>query len=86
MARQEDTCWNCEAMWDYRSSGRNAQRVIFGGPALSDGGDQPPVPVMIGEARAVARARLDVDRLADEGGCLAAEASQRSGAQVAAVR
>jgi hypothetical protein len=87
MARQEDTCWSCDAVWDYRSSRRNAQRLIFGGHAArSDGGEQPPAPVMIGEAHAVARARLDVDRPADEGGSLAAEASRRSGTQVAAVQ
>jgi hypothetical protein len=31
MARQEDTCWSCEAAWDYRRSARrNAERVIPG--------------------------------------------------------
>jgi len=86
MARQEDTCWSCEAIWDYRSSRRNAPRVIFGGHAARpDRGDQPPAPVMIGDARAVARARLDEDRPEDEGGSLAAQGSRRSGTQIAAV-
>ena len=85
MARQEDT--RCEAVWDYRSSRRNAQRLMFGGHAARpDGGDQPPAPVMMGEARAVARARPDEDRLAEEGGSLAAEGSRRVGARVAAVQ
>jgi hypothetical protein len=87
MARQKDTCWSCEAIWDYRSSDPNAQRRIFGGDAARpDRGDQPPAPVMIGEARAAARARPDVDRLVDEDGSLAAEGSRRIGAQVAAVQ
>jgi predicted amidophosphoribosyltransferase len=30
MACQEDTCWNCGAVWDYRSEQRNASRVIPG--------------------------------------------------------
>jgi hypothetical protein len=34
MARQEDTCWSCEAAWDYRRSARrHAQRAIPGGHA-----------------------------------------------------
>jgi len=87
MARQEDTCWSCEAIWDYGSARRNAQRLIFGADAARpDRGDQPPAPVMIGEARAVAGARLDVDRLGGEGGSFAAEGSRRIGAQVAAVQ
>ena len=27
MARQEDTCWSCEATWDYRSTERSAWRA-----------------------------------------------------------
>jgi hypothetical protein len=31
MARQEGTCWSCEAAWDYRRPARrNAERVIPG--------------------------------------------------------
>ena len=87
MARQEDTCWSCEGAWDYRSARRNGQRVIPGGPAARpDGGDQPPALAVIGEMRAVAQARLDVDHLADEGGSLAAEGSRRICAQIAAVQ
>jgi hypothetical protein len=83
MARQEDTCWSCEAAWDYRSARPNALRVILGGGAGGpDGGDQPPGRAVIADARA----RLDVDHLADEGGSLAARASRRVGAQIAAVQ
>jgi hypothetical protein len=28
MARQEDTCWSCEAAWDYRSARRSACRAM----------------------------------------------------------
>jgi hypothetical protein len=87
MARQEHTCWSCEAAWDYRSARPNVRRVIPGGHARRpDGGDQPSTPAVIGEAPVVAQARLDVDRLADEGGGLAAEGSRRIGAQIAAVQ
>jgi hypothetical protein len=88
MARQKDTCWSCEAIWDYRSSSRTAQRLTSGGHAArADRGDQPPAPVLIGEARAAARARLEVNRPEDEeGGSLAAEGSRRIGAQIAAVQ
>ncbi|HET7049088.1 MAG TPA: hypothetical protein VFI54_12570 [Solirubrobacteraceae bacterium] len=61
MARQEDTCWSCEAQ-------------------------RRPAPAAIGKALAVAQARLDVDRWADEGGSLAAEESRRVGARIAAVQ
>jgi hypothetical protein len=87
MARQEDTCWSCEAIWDYRSARRNAQRVIFGGHASRpDHRDQPPALAVIGDARAVAQGRPDVDRLGDKGGSLAAPGSRRIGAQIAAVQ
>jgi hypothetical protein len=87
MARQEDMCWSCEAAWDYRSARRSAWRVIPGGDAARpDGKDQPPAPAVIAEALAVAQARLDVDRWADEGGRLAAEGSRRTGARIAAVQ
>ena len=65
--------------WDDRSATRNAWRVIPGCRAAGPGGeDQPPAPAVIaviGEARAVAHARLDVDHLADEGGRLTARGS-----------
>ena len=86
MGRQEDTCWSCEAAWDYRSARPNVMRLIPGGHAARpDGRDQPSAPAVSGKARAVAQARLDVDRLADEGGSLAAERSRRIGAQIASV-
>ena len=86
MARQEDTCWSCEAAWDYRSGRRNGLRAIPAGHAAgAGGGDQPPEPAVIGDARVVARARPDLDRLAGEGGSLAGEGSRRVGAGIAAV-
>jgi hypothetical protein len=87
MARQEDACWSCEAAWDYRSATRNVRRMIPAGRAAGPGGgDQPPAQAVIGEARAVAQARLDVDYLADEGRSLAADGSRRVGARIAAVQ
>ena len=86
MARQEDTCWSCEAAWDYRAARRSAWHAIPAGDAARpDGGDQLPAPAIIGEARAVGQARRDADRWANEGGSLAAEGS-RAGARVAAVQ
>ncbi|HET6869859.1 MAG TPA: hypothetical protein VFH80_28360 [Solirubrobacteraceae bacterium] len=87
MARQEDSCWNCEAVWDHRSARTSVGRVIPGGHAARPyGGDQPSAPAVSGAARTIAQARPDLDRLADEGCTSAAEGSQRIGAQIALVR
>jgi hypothetical protein len=87
MARQQYTCWSCGAAWDDRTATRRARRVIHSGDAARPCvGDQPPAPVVIGEAHAVAQARLDVDRWADEGGSVADEGSRRVGARIAAVQ
>lgn len=67
MARQEDTCWNCGAAWDYRLATHSPLRVIRGRAA-----ERPDT------ARRVAQAQHDVDRWADEGGRVAAEASTRT--------
>ena len=86
MARQEDTCWSCEAAWDHRSARPNVVRMMPAGHAARpDGGDQPTAPAVSGEAGAVAQARLDLDHLADEGR-LAAEESGCIGAQTVAVQ
>jgi hypothetical protein len=47
MARQEDTCWSCEAAWDYRSATRNAGRVIPDGHAARPGGGGQPSPLAL---------------------------------------
>src|SRR5690242_12065279 len=49
-------------------------------PQRPDAGHQPPALAVIGEARAVAQARLDVDRLAERSS-LAAQGSRRIGAK-----
>jgi hypothetical protein len=67
MARQEDTCWNCGAAWDYRLAARSPLRVIRGRAA-----ERPD------SARRVAQAQHDIDRWADEGGREIAEASTRT--------
>jgi len=57
MARQEDTCWSCEAAWDYPSATTNAGRVIPGGPTARPGhAGQPSAPAVIGSL-AVERSR-----------------------------
>lgn len=85
MARQEVSCWRCEAAWDDRSARRIARLVVPGGHAASPrGGGQSSAPAVIGEARAVARARFARRRLAGEGGNWAAQRPRR--AHVAAVR
>jgi hypothetical protein len=87
MARQQDTCWSCAAVWDDRPAAHRAQPVLHRGDAAHPGArDQPRTPVVIGEARAVAQAMLDVDRWADEGGSVADEGSPRVRAQIAAVQ
>jgi hypothetical protein len=66
MAGQEDACWSCGAAWDYRPATRTPLRVIRDPAAeRSDG------------ARRV-QAQHDVERWADEGGHVAAEASTRT--------
>jgi hypothetical protein len=87
MARQEDTCWSCEAAWGDRSATRSAWRAIPADHAArADGRRQLPAPAVLTMARAVVQARLDVDRWADEGGSLAAEVSRSVGARIAAVQ
>jgi hypothetical protein len=59
MARQEDTCWSCEAAWDYRSARPNARRVIPGGHAARPGGGgQPSAPAGIGSLAAEGSRRI----------------------------
>lgn len=87
MARQQDTCWSCATAWIDGTATPRAQRVIRNGHgARPGGGDQPPKPVVTGEARAVAQARLDVDRWAAEGGSVANEASRLISERLAAVQ
>ena len=87
MARQEDTCWSCEAAWDQGSARPNVVRVIPDGHAARlHGGGQPSAPAVIGETRLVAQATLDVGRWADEGVRLAVEGSRRVEARIAAVQ
>ena len=87
MARQEDSCWRCEADWDDRPARRSARLVVRGGHAARPrGGGQSSAPAVIGEARAVAQARFARPRLAGEGGNWAAQRSRRVAARAATVR
>jgi hypothetical protein len=86
MARQQDICWSCGAGWDDRTATQHARPLIHSGDAARPGGrDQRCAPAVIGQARAVAQATLDVDRWADEGGSVE-EGSRRVGARVAVVQ
>lgn len=67
MARQEDACWSCGAAWDYRPATRTPLRVI-----------RDPAAERLKGAQRVALAQGGVDRWADEGGRVAAEASTRT--------
>jgi hypothetical protein len=87
MARQELTCWRCEAACEDRSARRSARLVVRGGHAARrGGGGQSSTRAVIGEARAVAQARFARHRLAGERGSWAARGSGRVAARVAAVR
>jgi hypothetical protein len=88
MARQDDTCWSCEAAWDYRRSARrHAHRVIPGGHAsLPASGDQPSAPAVIREAPAAAQARFGRRSTGRGRRPFGAEGSRRVGAQIAAVQ
>jgi len=87
MARQQDTCWSCAAAWDDRTATHRARPVLHSGHAAHPGrGDQPSGPMVIGGRRAVAQARLDLARWADEGGTVADEGSRRIRVQIAAAR
>jgi hypothetical protein len=87
MARQEETCWSCQAAWDYRRSAkRNAQRVIPGGHAARrPGADQTLAPAAIGEPSAAAQARFGRGSTG-RGRRLGAEGSRRTAAQIGAVQ
>jgi hypothetical protein len=79
MGRQEDTCWSCGGTWDDRRATRSPRRVIGDGAAEHPDGARQSLThaAVIGEPL-VAQAQLDVDRWADEGGRVAAEASTRT--------
>ncbi len=77
MARQEDTCWRCDANWVARDEPRMRLRVTPGGPlAQRQAARQARTPAPVArDARAASQARLDADRWIDEGGSLGAEAA-----------
>ena len=87
MARQEGICWRCETVWDYRLARANVVRVRPGGHAARpDAIAQPSASAVSDLLHAIAQARLDLDRVADEGGGVAVAESRRLGAQIAGVR
>jgi hypothetical protein len=73
MARQEDTCWRCGALWASGDAPRTTLQVIAGGMATHVAG--PPEIVVADNAPAATDARLDADRWINDGGSVAAEAA-----------
>jgi hypothetical protein len=65
MARQEETCWRCGTQWASEDAPRTRLRVIHGGSAGADRGDE----------RAAIQARIDIDRWVAEGGSVPLEAA-----------
>jgi hypothetical protein len=68
MSRQEDTCWRCGTEWASEDAPPTTLKPIAGGGArhASAAGDN---------ARAVTRARSDIDRWVNEGGSVPFEAA-----------
>ena len=57
MARQEDACWRCGALWVSEEAPRTTLHVIAGGaPAHRD-----PRITVVADARAASEARLDAE-------------------------
>jgi hypothetical protein len=77
MARQEDTCWRCGALWASGVAPRTTLQVIAGGMATHvAGAPDPRIAVAVGDnSRAATDARLDADRWINDGGSVAAEAA-----------
>ena len=73
MARQEDRCWRCGALWATEDRPRTTLRVLIGG-ASTDGVRDPGTPT------------LDADRWLNEGGALYSEAGTLSPALTTARR
>jgi hypothetical protein len=72
MARQDDTCWRCDTDWVSEDAPRRRLRVIRGGASVAVAADE----------RAVAQARIDMERWATEGGSVPAEAAAVLGAAI----
>jgi hypothetical protein len=79
MARQEDTCWRCGALWASGDAPRTTLQVIAGGMATHvAGAPDPRIAVAVavgGTSRGASDARLDADRWINDGGSVAAEAA-----------
>jgi hypothetical protein len=72
MARQDETCWRCGIEWVSQDGPRTRLRVIRGGASAAVAADE----------RAVAQARVDMERWATEGGSVPAEAAAVLGAAI----
>jgi predicted amidophosphoribosyltransferase len=76
MSRQEDTCWRCGTEWASEDAPRTTLRVIAGGRSAR----HASTAAVGHHARAVSRARSDMDRWVNEGGSLPFEAAALLGA------
>ena len=65
MARQEDTCWNCGAAWDYRLATRSPLRVIPGRAAERTASDRARLSKLAEDLHPI---RVDVVEVADQVG------------------
>jgi hypothetical protein len=74
MARQEDACWRCGALWVSEDAPRTTLHVIAGGAPAHVAGPRDPRIAVVADARAASEARLDADRRINEGGRFASEA------------
>jgi hypothetical protein len=72
MARQGETCWRCDTDWVSEDAPRTRLRVIREGASVAVAADE----------RAVAQARIDMERWATEGGSVPAEAAAVLGAAI----
>jgi predicted amidophosphoribosyltransferase len=72
MARQEDACWQCGVPWLTADGSRTTLHVISAATATD----------AVGTGRAMAAARLAMDRWVDEGGSVPREAAALLGATI----
>ena len=70
MSRQEDTCWRCGTQWASEDAPPTTLKLIAGG------GPARHASATVGDnARAVTRARSDIDQWVNEGGSVPFEAA-----------
>jgi hypothetical protein len=76
MARQEDTCWRCGTQWSTEDVPRTTLHVIAGGAQTEDRHAAPAIAIAVA-VHPASDGTADLERWADEGGSVAAEAAAR---------